>query len=208
MSESSQQTIELSRRDLLKAALLGTSLLGISALALGGKADAYTNPSPPSRDNITYLANDSQSVINPSTEETLALVKSNLDSLLLKAGVLGSRNWSITETVPISHANLDAALSTLGSQATLALIKAKTDNLDAALSSLATQATLALIKAKTDNLDVLLSTIASQATLALIKSKTDNLDAALSTLATATGQSTTQPRNISQIAGTGLTGRD
>ena len=36
------------------------------------------------------------------------------------------RNWTVTETVPISHANLDVALS---------LIKAKTDNLDVALST-------------------------------------------------------------------------
>lgn len=37
--------------------------------------------------------------------------------------------------VPISNANLDAALSTLATQATLALIKAKTDNIDVALST-------------------------------------------------------------------------
>lgn len=38
-------------------------------------------------------------------------------------------------TQPISNANLDAPLSGLATQATLALIKAKTDNIDVALSS-------------------------------------------------------------------------
>ena len=151
------------------------------------------------------------------TEDTLKLVKTNLDSLLLKAGVLGGRTWAITETVPISHANLDAALSTLATQTTLNAIKLQTDklsfdvgnalkiqnepNLDAAASTLAkeTGGNLATVAGKD---------FATQATLALIKAKTDNLDAALSTLATATGQSTTQPRNLTQIGGTLLTARD
>lgn len=79
--------------------------------------------------------------------------------------------------------NLDVAISTL--QTLLSAIKTGgTDRLDANISTLATQATAALIKAKTDNLDVALSTLASQATLAAIKAKTDNLDVLLSTIAT------------------------
>lgn len=93
------------------------------------------------------------------------------------SGSLG-RTWTITETVPISHANLDVALSTLAKES---------------------GGNLATLTGKD---------FATQATLALIKAKTDNLDAALSTLATATGQSTTQPRNLTQIGGTLLTGRD
>lgn len=99
--------------------------------------------------------------------------------------------------VPISAASLplptgaatEATLSTLATQATLALIKAKTDNLDAALSTRATEATLAEIALDTDNLDSPLSGIKSDLdeialdtdNLALIKTKTDNLDVALST---------------------------
>jgi hypothetical protein len=78
----------------------------------------------------------------------------------------------------INPAKEDGNLATLtakdfATQATLALVKAKTDNLDVAVSTLAkesggnlatlagkdfaTQTTLALVKAKTDNLDILLS---------------------------------------------------
>jgi len=69
-------------------------------------------------------------------------------------------------------------------QATLALIKAKTDKLDVNLSTIATQATLALIKAKTDNLDVALSTKAkeSDGNLADVKTSTAKLDIFISEL--------------------------
>lgn len=83
--------------------------------------------------------------------------------------------WQALQPVSVASLPLPSGAST---EATLALIKAKTDNLDVLLStrtkpadtqpvSLAsqplptgasTEATLALIKAKTDNLDVLLST--------------------------------------------------
>lgn len=87
----------------------------------------------------------------------------------------------------------DLTASGLTKEATLLLVKAKTDNLDVLLSTRATEATLAtrateatllLIKTKTDNLDVLLSTRGTEATLLLIKAKTDNLDVLLSTRAT------------------------
>ena len=45
---------------------------------------------------------------------------------------------SISGSVAVTNANLDIGLSTLATQATLALIKAKTDNLDVALSTLET----------------------------------------------------------------------
>ena len=44
----------------------------------------------------------------------------------------------VSGSVAVTNANLDAGLSTLATQATLALIKAKTDNLDVALSTLET----------------------------------------------------------------------
>jgi hypothetical protein len=103
---------------------------------------------------------------------------------------------------PVTDAALDVALSTRASEATLALVKAKTDNLDVALSTRASEATLAtraseatlaaLATIVATELDVPLSTRASEATLAtraseatlaLIKAKTDNLDVALSTRA-------------------------
>lgn len=65
----------------------------------------------------------------------------------------------------------EATLATRSTEATLLLvkgvldlIKAKTDNLNVALSTRASEATLALIKAKTDNLDVALSTRLAEAT--------------------------------------------
>jgi hypothetical protein len=48
---------------------------------------------------------------------------------------LASIDTKLTSPVTIAHANLDVALSTIATQATAALIKAKTDNLDAALST-------------------------------------------------------------------------
>ena len=70
----------------------------------------------------------------------------------------------LTETQPVSLAAvpLPAGAAT---EATLALIKAKTDNLDVAQSTRASEATLALIKAKTDNIDVASSTLAKDSTL-------------------------------------------
>jgi len=81
-----------------------------------------------------------------ATEATLAAAKADLDKL------------------PADPAREGGNLATLAgkdfaTQATLALIKAKTDNLDAALSTLATQATLALVKAKTDNLDLAMTAL-------------------------------------------------
>ena len=111
-----------------------------------------------------------------TVETKLQAIIDNTDSLEINTDELESKVQSVRD-------QLDVLLSTRASEATLALIKAKTDNLDSTLSSRATEATLALIKAKTDNINVLLSTIASEATLALIKAKTDNLDVALSTRA-------------------------
>jgi hypothetical protein len=61
-----------------------------------------------------------------------------------------------TDSVAITNTNLDAALSTLATQATLALIKAKTDNLDATTSSRATEATLAIISGNIADIEALL----------------------------------------------------
>lgn len=188
---------------------------GIVALALWNSINAEQAQGQTAPANSVFLLDKNSDYINPASEDTLKLIKTNTDSLLktsdltftkelgrvaliLAAGgavidprdrnwtitetvpVSGSlgRTWTITEVVPISHANLDVALSTLAKES---------------------GGNLATLTGKD---------FATQATLALIKAKTDNLDAALSTLATATGQSTTQPRNLTQIGGTLLTGRD
>jgi len=89
------------------------------------------------------------------------------------------KDFATQATLALIKAKTDN-LTDLASQTTLALIKAKTDKLNVNLSTVATQATLALIKAKTDNL----TDLASQTTLALIKAKTDKLNVNLSTVAT------------------------
>lgn len=58
----------------------------------------------------------------------------------------GGNVITVDGTVAVTNANLDAALSTLATQATLAQIKAKTDNIDNATSTLATQVTAAAIE--------------------------------------------------------------
>lgn len=75
-------------------------------------------------------------------------------------------------------AQLDVALSTRASEATLASVKAKTDNIDVFLSTRATESTLATRASEST-----LSTRASESTLGLVKAKTDNLDTLLSTRA-------------------------
>ena len=88
-------------------------------------------------------------------------------------GVLSIQGVAGGVVVPISVATLplpsgaatEATLGTRASEATLLLVKAKTDNLDVLLSTRASEATLALIKAKTDNIDVGLSTRATETTL-------------------------------------------
>jgi hypothetical protein len=72
-------------------------------------------------------------------------------------------------------------------------IATDTDHLDANLSTLATQATLAEIATDTDNLATITTNttgLATQATLAEIALDTDHLDANLSTLATSAAQAT------------------
>lgn len=94
----------------------------------------------------------------------LQRIAQRLTSLIaqLPAALTGSGNLKValvetTVTQPVSAAALPLPAGA-ATEATLALVKAKTDNLDAALSTRATEATLALIKAKTDNIDVALST--------------------------------------------------
>lgn len=122
-------------------------------------------------------------------------------SIQEQAGTLtvgdGAGSLTVDGTVAVTNANLDAALSTLGTQTTLAAILAKI------LAAPATEATLALIKAKTDNIDVALSsrTKAADAQHAIIDSGTvavtnANLDAALSTLATQAGAGATSDAKV------------
>lgn len=90
-----------------------------------------------------------------------------------------------TQAVSVSSLPLPAGAAT---EATLALIKAKTDNLDVALSTRAvtgltdTQLRASAVPVSAASLP-LPSGAATEATLALIKAKTDNLDVALSTRA-------------------------
>lgn len=87
-------------------------------------------------------------------------------AIITGAGALKTDGSGVTQPVSAAALPLPTGAST---EATLALIKAKTDNLDVALSTVATQATLALIKAKTDNLDAALSTLATQVTLNFLR---------------------------------------
>jgi len=76
---------------------------------------------------------------------------------------LTGRDWS-SDFAKLQ--NLDTALSSRASEATLQSVLSK---LDTNLSTRASETTLSAIKSKTDNLDVLLSSRASEATLSAIK---------------------------------------
>lgn len=156
-----------------------------------------------------------------ATEATLALVKAktdNLDVLLSSRAVTGLTDaqlrasavpvsgtfFQVTQPVSAASLPLPAGAAT---EATLALIKAKTDNLDVALSTRAGDRTTAAapfavrlsdgavfittLPVSVASLplpagaatEATLATRATEATLALIKAKTDNLDVALSTRA-------------------------
>lgn len=126
-----------------------------------------------------------------STEATLALIKAktdNLDVALSTRAVTGLTDGQLrASAVPVSAASLPLP-SGASTEATLALIKAKTDNLDVALSTRAvTGLTDAQLRASAVPVSAaslpLPSGAATEATLALIKAKTDNLDVALSTRA-------------------------
>jgi len=160
------------------------------------------------KNNLDDVKTKLDSIISGNASEaTLAQVRDSLDtvetklqSLIDNTDTLEVNTDDLESKVQSVRDQLNVLSSTRASEATLALIKAKTDNIDVLLSTVATQATLALIKAKTDNLDAALSTRASestlsslnskdfatQTTLALIKAKTDNLDIALSTRASET----------------------
>jgi len=99
----------------------------------------------------------------------------------LPAGTNNIGDVDVVSSALPAGAATESTVATLATQATAALIKAKTDNLDVLLSTrateatvatLATQATAALIKAKTDNIDVLLSTRATESTVAAINTAT------------------------------------
>ena len=156
-----------------------------------------------------------------ATEATLVLVKAktdNLDVLLSSRAVTGLTDaqlrasavpvsgifFQVTQPVSAASLPLPAGAAT---EATLALIKAKTDNLDVALSTRAGDRTTAAapfavrlsdgavfittLPVSVASLplpagaatEATLATRATEATLALIKAKTDNLDVALSTRA-------------------------
>lgn len=117
-----------------------------------------------------------------SAASTPVVIASDQSSIAVTASIPGTVDVSDRAGRLLGHVAVDASALPAGAatEATLALIQAKTDNLDVALSTRASQATVASILAQ---LDVALSTRASEATLALIKAKTDNLDVALSTRA-------------------------
>lgn len=205
--------------------MLATAAGGIGAvalLALGGAKEARAD----SGVLDVRITNKDVGWINAATEDTLKtrLQPSDLTftkelgrvALILTSGGAPidprDRNWSITETIPVS--------GSLGRSWTITeTVPVSSTTLATAAGQSATQPRNITQIAGTlltgrdwssdfSKLDVALSTVATQTTLALIKTKTDNLDAALSTLATATGQSTTQPRNLTQIGGTIQTARD
>lgn len=125
-----------------------------------------------------------QARINTLGQKTMAnstpvVLASDQSAIPVTATISGSPNVTVINAAGASAVNIqdggnsitiDAVSLPLptgaATEATLLLIKAKTDNLDVALSTRATEATLLLIKAKTDNLDVALSTRATEATLA------------------------------------------
>lgn len=109
-----------------------------------------------------------------------------------------------TQPVSVSSLPLPSGAAT---EATLALIKAKTDNLDVALSTRAitgltdSQLRATAVPVSTSSLPLPLGA-STEATLAAIKAKTDNLDVALSTRAV-TGLTDTQLRATAvPVAGT------
>jgi hypothetical protein len=106
--------------------------------------------------------NDVTVPVVASSEALRVFIESLLDLIPAPAGSATAAN-QVIEIARLTSilAQLDVALSTRNAEATqLAIV--------ALVATLGTEATLALIKAKTDNLDVALSTIASQATLALL----------------------------------------
>lgn len=138
-----------------------------ASIAVTGSVSAAVSGS------VSVSSAPSTAVTNANLDSSLSGIKTTLDSIKTKTDNLDVLTSTRTKpadaqhtiidsgTTAITNANLDAAISTLAQQATLALIKAKTDNLDAASSTLATQSTLASILAK---LDVALSTRLAETT--------------------------------------------
>jgi hypothetical protein len=91
-----------------------------------------------------------------STEATLALIKAKTDNLDVALSTrtkpADAQHAIIDSSALPSGAATETTLGTLGTQTTLAAVLAKI------IAAPATEATLALIKAKTDNIDVALST--------------------------------------------------
>lgn len=143
-----------------------------------------------------------------STEATLAAIKAktdNLDVALSTRAITGLTDAQIRATpLPVSGPLTDAQLRAAAvpvsaaalplptgasTEATLALIKAKTDNIDVAISTRTKPADTQIVDGSAVTQPVsavalpLPAGAATEATLALIKAKTDNLDVALSTRA-------------------------
>jgi hypothetical protein len=141
--------------------------------------------------NLDMLKNALESVGLDRLRVTAEVSLGELNLVKVAGTALTPRDWS-QDFAKLQ--NLDVALSTRASEATLSAVR---DRLPPSLTSagnfrvalledvvgLARESTLSAIKSKTDNLDVALSSRASEATLLAIKSKTDNIDVALSTRA-------------------------
>jgi uncharacterized lipoprotein NlpE involved in copper resistance len=179
----------------------------ISAAALPLPSGAATEATLATRASEATLGTRASeaTLATRASEATLASVDGKLNSLGQKA-MAGSVPVAIASdqsavpvsgtffqaTQPVSVASLPLP-SGASTEATLALIKAKTDNLDVALSTRTKPADTQLVSAASLPLP---SGAATEATLALIKAKTDNIDVALSTR--------TKPADIQQVDGSGV----
>lgn len=183
----------------------GTNLIG--AVGIVSPIPLPTNAAQESGGHLAAIDSKTPALIGGRVPVDAVIEIESIEIGKVDQGAAGISAW------PVSVAILPLP-SGAATEATLALVKAKTDNLDVALSTRNAEATqlliksdadnLPLIKAKTDNIDVALSTRNAEATqlsvkadldeialdtdnLALIKSKTDNLDVALSTRALESG---------------------
>jgi hypothetical protein len=174
-------------------------------------ADGTTGLQPEARSGTVNLSTEQKALLQTVADQSAQFqftggrleVDAQLDASSINIGIVKLQDGATSTLGTIRSVGADNALVVVqdsqplpigaATEATLALIKAKTDNLDVALSTRASEATLALIKAKTDNLDVPLSTrateatqltLATEATLLQVKADTDNLDVPLSTRAT------------------------
>lgn len=142
-----------------------------------------------------WLKNIAAQKINPSTEETLNLlltqlqaINTNTDQLELKADTINLNTDTLEAKVQAVRDQLDVLLSTRATETTLAsvlaqlqAINANTDQLEVKVDSvnLNTDTLETKTQAVRDQLDVLLSTRASEATLIQVRDYLDTVEVKL-----------------------------